>query len=137
MATKNKLPLTKPTKRQCRYKFNDEELLALGKELAEANGQLTALEEDKKRVVSDFTAKVAAKEADVSIGVNKIQSGYEWRELPCTITFNSPVPGKKTVVRDDTQEQVAIENMTQDELQTDLKLEENDIGGAAKKFGTT
>jgi hypothetical protein len=95
----------------------------LGKELAEANGQLTALEEDKKRVVSDFTAKVAAKEAEVSIGVNKIQSGYEWRELPCTITFNDPAAGKKTIRRDDTLESVAVENMTQDELQTDLKLD--------------
>lgn len=119
-------PHTKPTKRQCRYKFNDVELLQIGKELAEHNEQLSAFEDDKKRTVSDFGAKIAGKEADVSIAVNKIQSGYEWRELPCTIFYNDPKNGRKTIVRDDTGETVAVEDMSPEELQTKLPLGQDD-----------
>lgn len=116
--------LIKPTKRNCRYKFNDPELLAIGKELVEHNAELTALELDKKRVMGDFTARITAKESHVSIAANKIQSGYEWRDLPCTIHFHSPKAGKKTTLRDDTGELVATEDMTPEELQQDLPMSE-------------
>jgi len=111
---------TKPTKRTVRYVFNDEELLTIGKEMAESAIALAAVEQDKKRVVSDFTAKIAAKEAEVSVASNKIQSGYEFREMPCTITFNKPKVGRKEIVRDDTSELIATEDMTPDEMQQDL-----------------
>ncbi len=112
--------LTKPTKHNCRYRFSDAELLQIGKELAEQNSELSALEQDKKRVVADFGAKISAKESDVSIAVNKIQTGYEWRDLACTIHYNTPKAGKKRVIRDDTNEQVDERDMTPDELQMEL-----------------
>ena len=115
--------LTKPTKFNCRYKFNDAELLQIGKELAEHNSELSALEQDKKRVVADFGAKITGKEATVSIAVNKIQSGYEWRDLPCTIHYNTPKTGKRRIIRDDTGAQVDERDMTPDELQMELPVE--------------
>lgn len=115
--------VTKPCKHLCRYEFNDAELLAIGKELAEYNAQLAAVEQDKKRVVSDFAAKIASKESDVSIATNKIQSGYEWRDLPCTVRFHQPKSGRKEIVRDDTKEVVATQDMTDADLQALLPLE--------------
>lgn len=123
--------LTKPTKHNCRYRFTESELLQIGKELAEHNGELSALEQDKKRVVADFGAKITGKESDVSIAVNKIQSGYEWRDLPCTIHYNVPKTGKKRVIRDDTNEQVDERDMTPDELQ--MELPGTTVGDALEK----
>jgi len=110
----------KKSKRHLRCKFNNEELLVIGKELAESNGRLAALEDDKARVVSDYAAKIKAEEAQISIAASKISTGYEFRDVPVTITMHTPEPGKKTVVRDDTDEKVAVEEMTADELQPEL-----------------
>lgn len=121
MTTKKEI--TKPCKRICRYQFNDKEKLVIGKELAETTTALSTIEGDKKRIVADFQAKLAAKEAEVQSLSNKLTSGYEHREMSCTQTFNDPKPGKKTIRRDDTLESVAVENMTQDDLQCKLPIE--------------
>jgi hypothetical protein len=119
--------ITKPCKHMCRYEFNDPELLAIGKELAEYNEQLDAIEQDKKRVVSDFAAKIASHESDISLAVNKIRSGYEYRDLPCTVRFHQPKTGKKEIVRDDTGLVVAVQDMTEFDLQALLPLEGADV----------
>ena len=124
MSKKLTEPTVKKSKRHLRCKFNNEELLNIGKELAENNNALAALENDKASVVSDFAARIKAAEAHVSIAANKISSGYEFRDVPVTITMPAPAPGKKLIVRDDTGEQVAVEDMTQEELQPEL-IEEN------------
>lgn len=115
---------TKPTERQCKYKFNDPELLAIGKSLAESNERLSALEEEKKRITSDFGARIAGVEADISIAVNSMRSGYEYRMLPCTEYLDDPKKGRKTIVRDDTGEKVYEENMTEQDNQFVLDLNE-------------
>ena len=122
MATKEK-KITKACTRLCRYFFNDPEKLILGKELGEHNNALVSVEGDKKRIVADFSAKIAALESEVQSLSGKITSGYEHRDLPCTATFNDPKTGKKTVRRDDTKEVVGIEDMTESDLQTNLPLE--------------
>lgn len=117
---KSPAQFTKPTKRTLRYTFNNAELLQIGKEMAESSIALAAVEQDKKRIVADFSAKIATKESEVTVASNKIQSGYEFREIPCTITFHKPKAGRKEVVRDDTKELVATEDMTPDEMQQEL-----------------
>jgi|SRR5579863_1180495 len=117
-----KKQITKATKRICRYLFNDVEKLVIGKELAERSNALSAIESDKKRIVADFAAKIAAEESMIQVLSTKITSGYEHRELPCTITMHCPEPGKKRVARDDTGEVVATEDMSQDELQPELEF---------------
>lgn len=52
-----------------------------------------------------------------------ITSGYEMRNVPCTVTLNKPKNSKKTIVRDDNGTVVAVEDMTQDEMQETLDLE--------------
>jgi hypothetical protein len=113
-------PTVKKSKRHLRCKFNSEELLVIGTELAESNNSLSALEEDKARVVSDYAARIKSAEATVSIAAHKISSGYEFRDVPVTIRMHEPESGKKTVFRDDSNEMVAVEEMTQEELQPEL-----------------
>ena len=113
-------PTVKKSKRHLSCKFNNEELLIVGRELAESNNALAALEDDKARVVSDYAARIKAAEATVSIAANKISTGYEFRDVPVTIRMHLPVTGKKTTFRDDTGETVSTEDMTQEELQPEL-----------------
>lgn len=120
-----KEPFTKKDERNCKYKFNDAELLAIGKSLAESNEKLSALEDEKKRVTSDFAARIAGVEADVSIAVNEIRSGYEWRKMPVTVYFDKPKEGRKTFVRDDTNEVVGEEAMDANDRQAVMDFEQD------------
>lgn len=119
-----KKEFTKKDERNCKYKFNDAELLDIGKSLAESNQKLSALEDDKKRVTSDFAARISGGEADVSVAVNKMRSGYEWRKLPVTIHFDKPKPGRKQFVRDDNGEIVGDEAMDENDRQAVLDFEQ-------------
>lgn len=119
MAKRTKLE-TKKSKRYLRCNLTEAEILQAGKDLADRTVELRSLEEDKKRVTSDFGAKIAAKEADISTLTNKMQSGYEFRNVTCTETLGVPTPEKKRVIRDDTGELVAIEELRSGELQREL-----------------
>lgn len=111
-------------RRQLRCVLTGRELLEAGKRSAELTREICALEEDKARVSKDFAARIASREADRSILTDKITSGYEFRDVTCRVDLNSPKVGVKTIVRLDTAEDVAVEQMTPDELQEKLPLEE-------------
>jgi hypothetical protein len=123
--SKNKKPkpVVKKEKRFLRCRFTPEELLEVGKTLADATNALVGLEEDKKRVMSDFKAKLDAKNADITIASNKISTGYENRSVECDLVMNTPTEGKKTVIRTDTKEKVGVEEMSEQELNPELPLE--------------
>ena len=118
--------MTTKTKRHLRCILTKDELLELGKVLAEHNGSLAALEADKARVVSDFKAKATALESEISICSNKISTGYEFRSVECTVIMNDPKAGKKMTYRDDTAERVSLEDMNPEEMQAVLPLEKAD-----------
>jgi hypothetical protein len=110
------------TKRNLRVSFTEAELLAKGRSLAEATGMLTGLENDKKRVVADFSAKIAGVVAEIQLASTAIATGYEFRMVPCTEWLGEPEPGKKSVYRDDTGLLVGVEEMTQADLQRQLPV---------------
>ncbi|HYE30259.1 MAG TPA: hypothetical protein VEH27_02420 [Methylomirabilota bacterium] len=114
---------TKKTKRTLQCNFNEAELLAIGKDLAQQHSQLVALENDKKRVVADFQARIATVEAAISIASNKISTGYEYRDVPCTEILGSPKPDQKTVIRDDNNAVVGTWTMSAEEMQRQFALE--------------
>jgi len=110
----------KKSKRNLRCKFTDPELLKIGQELAEKTTELNALELDKKRVTSDFGAKIKAASAEIMLLTNKIQTGYEFRMISCTEILGRPDPTKKTVIREDLEEIIGIEDLTAAEFQREL-----------------
>jgi len=117
---------TKPCKEFLRYDFTHEEVHEMGAELARISTEIARTREEKKAVVTDFNAKITAKEAEVGILGNNINNGYEHRYVECTIHFNTPNTGKKTIFRNDSGEQVKVLNMTSDEIQLDMEFEEFD-----------
>jgi hypothetical protein len=115
---------TESITRHLRCILTEKELLEVSKQSAELTRAIVALEDDKGRISKDFTARIAEKEAARSVLTDKVLSGYEFRNVPCTVRLNDPKVGCKTVIRDDTLEQVAVEQMTPDEMQEELPLEE-------------
>lgn len=111
---------TKKSKHWLRCNLTDEEKLAAGKTQADKAIEKIALENDAKRVGTDFKAKISAVEADLQVLANKISSGYEHRNVVCTEFLGDPEPDKKRIVRDDTGEQVAVHEMSTSELQREL-----------------
>lgn len=116
--------MTKPTKRTCKYKFNDAELLEIGRNLADQNEQLVGLTEEAKSVAADFKAKIAVVEAQITSDSNHMRSGYEHREMACTIHYDKPAAGKKQYIRDDNNEVVGTEVMDEHDKQAVLDFEE-------------
>jgi hypothetical protein len=79
--------------------------------------EVTAIENEKKAVVSEFKAKIDSKQAAIDSIGNHINNGYEHRYIECTTIFDEPSPGFKTTYRNDTKEKVSTAQMTADELQ--------------------
>lgn len=115
-------PEVRQSTRHLKCELSDAELLESGKALADRSAELVALENEKTRIMSDFGARIKGREADISILTNRIQSRYEFRDVLCEEWLDDPKPGKKTVRRTDTQEVVAIEDMTASEMQRELEV---------------
>lgn len=118
---------TKETRREKRFlrvNLTKDELLVAGKLQADKAIELGQLEADKKRVMDDFKAKQSMIEAEGSALAAKISSGYEFRNVDCTVFMDDPTSGKKRIVRDDTLEDVAVEDMTSAEMQREIGFNE-------------
>lgn len=115
MLPSNYIPSKKDCSQQLRYEFVPAELLERGKKLAETQSKLQQLDNDKKRVVTDFTAKISAVKAEASSLADMVSTGYEVRDIPCTATMDTPTIGKKRITRNDTGEEVSIDPMTPSE----------------------
>jgi hypothetical protein len=107
-----------------RCQISDDEQIQSGKELADATNELTELENEKAQIVSDFKARMTAVEARVAVLGNKLRSGYEFRQVECSVTMDIPEPGQKQTVRLDTKEVVSTAAMTEDEKQRKLELDQ-------------
>ena len=103
-----------------RCDLTDAEKLNYGKTSADKTGELAILEADKKQVVEDFKAKIAACEAERASLSAKLSNGYEYRQVTCVAYFDRPERGKKTILRSDTAEEVAVEDMAAHEKQHEL-----------------
>lgn len=110
----------KTCKKYLKYQFTAEELKEKSSQLARECRRAEETEDDKKRVMSDFKAKIDALQASISLLSGHINNGYEYRDIECTVELNVPVAGKKTITRTDNDEQVAVENMDSEEMQEKL-----------------
>lgn len=113
---------TRTIKSNLQYQFTPEELIALGKELGESQIKLRQLDDDRKMVADEWKAKISFAEAHIDSLSNKTSSGYEYRDIECTVTMDSPAPGDKTITRNDTGEIVKIMPMDESEKQEELPL---------------
>lgn len=105
------------------YKFTDEEINNLAKQLAYENNSLEQFKSEKKAVVSEFDNKIKVCETSIMSLSGKIGNGSEYRNVDCLIYLNQPTVGKKRMVRTDTGEE-SIESMNSEEMQEKIFDEE-------------
>ncbi len=115
-----------PVKEHLPYKFNDEELKEFSESMARAFQDRSNLIAEKKAVLSKFSANIAGKDAEIEALSLKINSKQEHRYVECEIRMNTPTVGRKTLVRLDSNEIIWDKNMTAEECQLKLSLENKD-----------
>jgi hypothetical protein len=104
--------MTITEKRTLRYDFTAVEVHDLSVQLANETKKVVSLTEEKKSVVSQWTAKINESKAACNSLSFKVADGYEHREVECEVIFNQPDNGKKTIIRKDSNTLVAVEAMT-------------------------
>ena len=99
------------TTRDLRYQYDEKEHVRLAEDLAH---EITVLANAEKLF---GVAKAAHKEAVERMGATirdlsrKLSDGWEIRDVVCRLLPNEPEAGKRTIVRADTGEIVAVEDM--------------------------
>ncbi len=102
--------IPKSERRSLRYDYTAPEIYDLSMRLANKTKEIASKEAEKKSVVSQFSATINELKATVAKLSNNVSEGYEFREVECTIEFNKPEQGKKTLTRSDNKQQI-IERM--------------------------
>lgn len=105
------------------HKFSEQELKEISEDMARNYQEQISIENEKKSVVAEFTAKIESKKTIIESLATKINNKQEHRYIECSITMNMPENGKKQMIRNDTQELVWEKNMTAEEMQLKLNLD--------------
>lgn len=84
--------------------FTESERSDLAGKLAEMNISISELEAEKKAISSRIGDEIKEIEANASTLSKKVHDNGEEREIKCTIAYNFPELGKKSVTREDTGE---------------------------------
>lgn len=108
--------------RRLKCQLTDAELLQAGRDLADSQQQMSELDSELKEMQQQIKSKIAREETRIGEITSMIRSGYTFRQVDCEQTKDY-TDGVITVYRNDTNELVETEKMSQDERQTKLKLE--------------
>lgn len=109
-----------------KYSFATDEILAFGEALAREAQIVIDLREQKSSTMAELTAQVKAANRRVAEIAEKINNGYEMREVECMAIMETPRPGMKRIIRLDTNESVRDEPMTLQEMQGSFGFKEAD-----------
>jgi hypothetical protein len=113
------------------YRFNDEELLALGKELARTNQQIYDFRAEKKAVTASLTGSIETAETRAAELTGMIERRMEMRDVEVVAVMDRPRVGLKTIVRADNGVDVRVAVMTLEEQQATLDFGPGDQSGGA------
>jgi len=122
MAKKNKRTVLKEIK----HTLDETDKMKYGKYLAEKISERDQIALEKKESMSVFKSRTDNCLTDINSFSEALNSGFEMRQVKCEIFFNAPSPGRKTIVRMDTGEEIGIENMTEEEKQEELPFDETE-----------
>ena len=111
---------TEQTREYLRYDFTPAELAEFARSMARSHQKRSQLETEAKAVATQFKSGIEAETNLISDYANKLNNGYEYRNVECELRYNEPSIGMKTVVRLDTGEVVKKQAMTSSEMQEPL-----------------
>lgn len=115
-------PEEKKISRHLRVDLTNDQMIEIGKELADATNELKEIENEKSEVLSSFTARIKAASAAIAVLSNKLRSGYEFKDVQCSVVYDRPIAGEKTITRLDTGDIIETCSMTEEEKQRQLPL---------------
>lgn len=104
------------------YRFTNEELLALGQQLAHSNQEIYNLRAERVSAVASLAASIKAAEKRSADLTQKIETRSEMRSTEVMTLPDTPRRGLKTIARVDTHEEVRVCVMTAEELQGALEF---------------
>jgi hypothetical protein len=107
-----------------KYSFGPDELRQLGETLAREAQTVFDLREQKSAADAALTAQIKAANRRVADLAEKVNNGYELREVECLSLLETPRPGLKRIIRIDTHETVREEAMTMQEMQSSFGFSE-------------
>lgn len=107
-----------------RYTFNADELQELGGALAREEAMLRDLRIRKANVSAELAAQIKATDKRVGDLADKVNAGYEFREVECLAIMEDPRPGQKRIIRIDTNDTIRVEPMTMAEMQGNFGFKE-------------
>lgn len=117
--------------RQLPVQLTSEELLEKGQELARANVAALSAENVRKNTNAQLKADVDAKQAQVERLTSIVASREEVRPVPCVWRMSTPKPGKKSLIRLDTDQVVETRDMVGDDMQPELEPIVQEVGAQA------
>lgn len=121
---------TKKIYMECR--LTNEELKECAKKLAEAISRKTRIENSLESFKAEKKAEVQSCEGEISLMSEKVNSEKEFRGVDCSIEFDFK-KGKKTTKRKDTLEVFKVEDISDEERQEELLLQEKAKEKSAEK----
>lgn len=113
---------TKRSRRTLACPLTKEELITAARAAADATTNYIQTEARRKEIMDQFKARLSGLDAEMQQLAAMIRAGYQIKEIDCEEQLDVPEPGSKRIIRLDTMEEVAVEQMTPAELQRELPM---------------
>jgi hypothetical protein len=104
--------------------YSDQEIETMKNQLVTSVGEVRDLRGQKSETTTTLGAAIKSAEKAVFDLQQQIETGYESVEVEVVALFDTPVPGRKRIIRTDTNEPLREEDMTNRERQAQLGFEE-------------
>ena len=114
---------TKKELKNVKHVFSRDEKEKISQDLVGELAKQSGLEAEAKQVKSSYTAKLDEASARIGAYTQQLQSGFEMRLMECRVEYR-PKDKKKDFFRTDSGELVVTEDMTQEDFQINLLIED-------------
>ena len=108
-----------------RYEFSDRELADMGKQIGGIYQEKQSLDEEESAMKAQIKERKSALELKIGSLSRTLNTGFEIRQIECSLGWDQPSVGEISYFRKDTGELVKVRAQTVAERQLDLPLEGN------------
>lgn len=111
-------------------KLTEQEYRLKSENLAQLLKNKSDLEISKAETAKSYKEQIDSVQHEINKQIPIVESGEEERDVECLIFYNDPEKGKKRIVRNDTNKEVAIALMTDEECADLFYNSKNDSAGS-------
>lgn len=106
MDEENKLETIEYITRELEVELTQEDKLKLGDKMSKKVQQINNLEGEKKEVVADYGKRIASRKQELTELSDQLKQGFTLEMVKCFYKNDTPVEGRKSLIRMDTMEVV-------------------------------